>query len=76
MLLIQDLLSWPRKYNNNNNINIRYVIEPHELKKNSFPEKMKKKSSDTFSKLNNQAKPNEIIPRNNETLVYLIFRRG
>jgi hypothetical protein len=31
-------------------------------------------SSDTFSKLNNQAKSNKIIPLNNKTLVYLIFR--
>jgi hypothetical protein len=31
--------------------------------KKSIPEKMKeKKSSDTFSKLNNQAKSNKIIP--------------
>jgi hypothetical protein len=27
----------------------------------------------SFSKLNNQAKSNKIIPRNNKTLVYLIF---
>jgi hypothetical protein len=33
---------------------------------------MKKKS--TFSKLNNQAKSNKMIARNNKTLVYLIFR--
>jgi hypothetical protein len=45
-----------------------------ELLKNSIPEKMKKKSSDTFSKLNNQAKSNKIIPRNNKTLIYLIFQ--
>jgi hypothetical protein len=31
-------------------------------------------SSDTFSKLNNQAKSNKIIPRNNKTLVNLISR--
>jgi hypothetical protein len=41
-----------------------------ELKKKSGT----KKSSDTFSKLNNQAISNKIIPRNNKTLVYLIFR--
>jgi hypothetical protein len=28
----------------------------------------------TFSKLNNQAKSIKIIPRNNKTLIYLIFR--
>jgi hypothetical protein len=36
--------------------------------------KNEKNSSDTFSKLNNQAKSNKIIPLNNKTLVYLIFR--
>jgi hypothetical protein len=34
-----------------------------------------KKSSDPFSKLN-KAKSNKIIPRNNKTLVYLIFPPG
>jgi hypothetical protein len=36
--------------------------------------KNEKNSSDTFSKLNNQAKSNKLIPRNNKTFVYLIFR--
>jgi hypothetical protein len=31
-------------------------------------------ASNTFSKLNNQAKSIKIIPRNNKTLIYLIFR--
>jgi hypothetical protein len=43
--------------------------KPQDLKKKSIPEKMKKKNS----KLNNQAKSNKVIPRNNKTLVYLIF---
>jgi hypothetical protein len=30
-----------------------------------------KNSCDTFSKLNNQAKSNKIMPQNNKTLVYL-----
>jgi hypothetical protein len=33
-----------------------------------------KNSSDTFSKLNNQANQTKIIPRNDKTLVYLNFR--